>query len=145
MHHRRRQFLSAGVMSIVALCAVGGGCKQQNVEAARWRSMLPPGAELAASGLPPISYVAAPGEEFFVVDETNGYLISSGRLPADGQSLIMIDPNQRAVLGGSGADDQVPLARGIEPRHHFSIWHASPSAPPAQPTPPGAAATQPMP
>ena len=100
---------------------------------------MPVGAELAAFGVPPLSYVATPGEEFFVVDETTGYLISSGRLPTDEQSLISIDPKQRAVLGGSGADDQVPLARGIEPRHHFSIWHASP--PPTPTT--GEAATRP--
>jgi hypothetical protein len=142
MHRRRGQLRNVCLMLLVALCAAGG-CKQQNAEAVRWRSLLPVGAELAASGTPPLSYVATPGAEFYVVDETAGYLISSGRLPTDEQSLITIDPKERAVLGGSGADNLVPLARGIEPRHRFSIWHASPSAPPAQPTPPGAAATQP--
>jgi hypothetical protein len=145
MRRRRGQLRNALTALVVALCAAGGGCKQQNTEAAPWQRLLPVGAELAASGVPPISYVATPGDEFFVVDETNGYLISSGRLPTDEQTLISIDPKQRAVLGGSGADNLVPLAQGIEPRHRFSIWHASPSAPPAQPTPPGAAATQPMP
>src|SRR3954447_21069024 len=140
MRRRRGQLRTRLMTLIVALCAVGGGCKQQNAEAPRWQRLLPVGAELAAIGVPPISYVATPGEEFFVVDETAGYLISSGRLPTDEQSLISIDPKQRAVLGGSGADNMVPLAQGIEPRHRFSIWHASAAAPT-----PGAAATQPVP
>src|SRR4051794_18194672 len=97
---RREHATWIGAAIVLMFVPMFGACRQQQaVEAKPWQHLLPVGAELAASGVPPIAYVATPGEEFFIVDETAGYLVASGRLPADERSLISIDPEKKAVLG----------------------------------------------
>ncbi|MCC6424201.1 MAG: hypothetical protein IT447_12035 [Phycisphaerales bacterium] len=117
--------IAAGTMA--SLMVAAGGCadqQRQQMDEQRQQRMLPPGSQVVAEGVPPLSYlIPDDGARVQVWDLTTGSLVHTADLPGDskGSVLVLDAKSQKLLIRSLNNNDQAVLLDGLSATDEYRI------------------------